>query len=75
MGDKRSGNDVAGISAILLRASRVAEATPELVWTGSLKGLVTPDLQSQRKKGNLKGAKPHRGRGQLCTALYKVSPP
>lgn len=34
MGDKRSGDAVARISAILLRASRVAEVTPELVWTG-----------------------------------------
>jgi hypothetical protein len=33
MGEK-SGNDVAGISAILLRASSLTEATPELVWSG-----------------------------------------
>lgn len=34
MGNERSGDDVAGILAILLRASRLAEATPELGWAG-----------------------------------------
>lgn len=34
MEDKRSGDDVTGISAILLRASRLAEAILVLVWTG-----------------------------------------
>lgn len=65
MGEKRSGNDVAGISAILLRAWSLAEATPE-----SQCGQAS--RQSQWEEGNLKGAESHRGRRQLCTVL---SPP
>lgn len=36
MGEKRSEeDDLEGITAILLKASRLSEATPELVWTGN----------------------------------------
>lgn len=57
MEDKRSGDDVAGISAILLRASRLAEAIPVLVWTG--------------KKPEMAGDPGGWGGGQLWTVLHK----
>lgn len=56
MGDKRSEeDDLEGITAVLLKTSRLSEATPELVWTGNKPESAGghPDLQSQRKEADV----------------------
>lgn len=56
MGEKRSEeDDLEGITAILLKASRLSEATPKLVWTGNKPESAGghPGLQSQRKEADV----------------------
>lgn len=73
MGNERSGDDVAGILAILLRASRLAEATPELGWAG--KKPVRSGTPKPLRRRKSQRSQVSQGRRQLWMVLYKVSSP